>query len=74
MVTVSSSIAARGKIDFEDLPAGRRYQWFASYARSKLANLMFALELDHRAKDGKAASPAAPAPPGRRFTRRPRPA
>ena len=54
MVTVSSSIAARGKIGFEDLPADRRYQWFASYARSKLANLMFALELDHRAKDGKA--------------------
>ena len=53
MVTVSSSIAAQGKIDFEDLPAGRSYQWFASYARSKLANLMFALELDHRAKDGK---------------------
>jgi hypothetical protein len=54
VVTVSSSIAARGKIDFEDLPADRRYQWFASYARSKLANLMFALELDHRAKAGKA--------------------
>ena len=54
MVTVSSGIAARGKIDFEDLPADHSYQWFASYARSKLANLMFAPELHHRAKDGKA--------------------
>jgi hypothetical protein len=54
VVTVSSGIAARGKIDFEDLPADHSYQWFASYARSKLANLMFAPELDHRAKDGKA--------------------
>lgn len=54
VVSVGRSIAARGKIDFEDLPANRRYQCFASYARSKLANLMFALELGHRAKDGKA--------------------
>jgi hypothetical protein len=54
VVTVSSGIAARGKIDFEDLPAGRSYRWSASYTRSKLANLMFAPELDHRAKDGKA--------------------
>ena len=63
-----SSIAARGKIDFEDLPADRRYQWFASHARSKLANLLFALELDHRAKDGKAAWPATPAPPPAHFS------
>jgi NAD(P)-dependent dehydrogenase (short-subunit alcohol dehydrogenase family) len=53
VVTVSSSIAARGKIDFEDLQGERGYRWFPVYARSKLANLMFALELDHRATQGK---------------------
>jgi NAD(P)-dependent dehydrogenase (short-subunit alcohol dehydrogenase family) len=49
VITVSSSVASRGKIDFSDLQ-GERYRWFAAYAQSKLANLMFALELDRRAK------------------------
>jgi NAD(P)-dependent dehydrogenase (short-subunit alcohol dehydrogenase family) len=53
VVTVSSTIAAQGKIDFEDLQGERKYRWFPVYARSKLANLMFAPELDHPAREGK---------------------
>ena len=50
VVTVTSSVAAQGRIDFTDLNCERRYRFIAAYSRSKLANLMFALELDRRAK------------------------
>jgi NAD(P)-dependent dehydrogenase (short-subunit alcohol dehydrogenase family) len=50
VITVSSSVASRGKIDFADLQSEQRYRWLAAYAQSKLANLMFALELDLRAR------------------------
>ena len=50
VVTVTSSVAARGRIDFTDLGSERRYRFIAAYSRSKLANLMFAVELDRRAK------------------------
>lgn len=50
VVTVSSSVAAQGHIDPDDLQGERRYRWITAYSRSKLANLMFALELDRRAK------------------------
>jgi len=36
--------------DFTDLNSERRYRFIAAYSRSKLANLMFAVELDRRAK------------------------
>ena len=50
VVTVTSSVAAQGRIDFTDLNGERRYRFIAAYSQSKLANLMFAVELDRRAK------------------------
>jgi len=51
VVTLTSSVAAQGRIDFADLNSERQYRFVAAYARSKLANLMFAIELDRRAKE-----------------------
>ena len=48
VVTVSSDMHARGTIDFEDLDSARRYGRVSAYARSKLANLLFTLELQRR--------------------------
>ena len=48
-VVVTSSIAHRGaKIFFDDLAAERSYRAKDRYGQSKLANLMFAFELDRR--------------------------
>ncbi|WP_035805149.1 SDR family oxidoreductase [Kitasatospora mediocidica] len=48
VVTVSSLAAHPGRIDFGNLNAERRYSAWDAYSRSKLADLMFALELDRR--------------------------
>jgi NAD(P)-dependent dehydrogenase (short-subunit alcohol dehydrogenase family) len=48
VVTVSSLAAAQGKIDFADLQAETRYSALAAYSRSKLADLIFAFELQRR--------------------------
>lgn len=48
VVTVSSIAALRGSIDFDDLQSSRAYDPYAAYAQSKLACLMFALELQRR--------------------------
>ncbi len=48
VVTVSSVAARSGAIDFSDLQATRAYHPMPVYARSKLANLMFAFELQRR--------------------------
>src|SRR5207249_2913061 len=50
VVTVSSGAAQMGRIDFADLHGERRYQPWMAYAQSKLANLLFAFELDRRAR------------------------
>ena len=48
-IVVVSSIAHRlGKINFDDLMFEKRYSASLAYGQSKLANLMFALELDRR--------------------------
>jgi NAD(P)-dependent dehydrogenase (short-subunit alcohol dehydrogenase family) len=48
-VVVTSSIAHRqGKIAFDNLDAARGYNRMAFYAQSKLANLIYAIELDRR--------------------------
>jgi NAD(P)-dependent dehydrogenase (short-subunit alcohol dehydrogenase family) len=39
-----------GKIKLDDLQSERRYQNWLAYGQSKLANLMFAFELDRRAR------------------------
>jgi NAD(P)-dependent dehydrogenase (short-subunit alcohol dehydrogenase family) len=50
-VTTQSSIAARtGKIDFDDLQSERRYSAMRAYNQSKLATMLFALELDRRSR------------------------
>ena len=48
VVTITSDLHKRGRIHFEDLSGKRRYGRIAFYAQSKLANVLFALELDRR--------------------------
>ena len=65
----SPSAAARiasGKIDFDDLQGERRYSRWRAYGQSKLANLLFAFELDRRLRAAGSrarASPPTPATP-----------
>jgi NAD(P)-dependent dehydrogenase (short-subunit alcohol dehydrogenase family) len=49
VVTVSSNLHRRGRIDFDDLQGERGYDKWAAYGQSKLANLLFAYELQRRA-------------------------
>ena len=66
-VVVVASIAhnLRAKIDFEDLQWERRsYDRVASYGQSKLANLMFAYDLQRRLAAAKAKTIAVAAHPG----------
>jgi NAD(P)-dependent dehydrogenase (short-subunit alcohol dehydrogenase family) len=51
VVTIASIAHRRGKIDFDDLQTERPYDGRKAYGESKLANLMFALELDRRARN-----------------------
>jgi NAD(P)-dependent dehydrogenase (short-subunit alcohol dehydrogenase family) len=48
VVTVSSGAHRMGRIDFDDLNWEKRYSRWRAYGQSKLANLMFALELSRR--------------------------
>ena len=48
VVTVSSNAHKMGRINFDDLQSQRRYSRWGAYAQSKLADLLFALELDRR--------------------------
>jgi NAD(P)-dependent dehydrogenase (short-subunit alcohol dehydrogenase family) len=48
VVTLSSSAARIGRINFDDPQSERRYRAIPAYGQSKLANLIFALELDRR--------------------------
>ncbi len=50
VVSVSSIVHARGRIDFEDLQSARSYRPLRVYSQAKLACLMFALELHRRAQ------------------------
>jgi NAD(P)-dependent dehydrogenase (short-subunit alcohol dehydrogenase family) len=56
IVTVSSTLHRRGKIDFEDLQSTSSYSPRRAYSQSKFANVLFGLELDRRLRA--AASPA----------------
>ena len=50
VVTVTSQVHRSGEINFDDLEGEPRYNRWAAYAQSKLANLMFAFELDRRSR------------------------
>ena len=64
VVTVSSQGAALARIDFANLQGERRYRWLAAYCQSKLANLLFAFELDRRARAANADLVSVVAHPG----------
>ena len=49
VVTVSSNAHKMGRINFDNLNGDRRYFRWTAYGQSKLANLLFALELSRRA-------------------------
>jgi NAD(P)-dependent dehydrogenase (short-subunit alcohol dehydrogenase family) len=48
IVTVASIAHKRGRLNFDDLQSTQHYSPMKSYQQSKLADLMFALELDRR--------------------------
>jgi len=48
VVTVSSAAHRRGRIDFDNLDGRRSYSKWGAYSQSKLANLLFAVELARR--------------------------
>ena len=51
VVTVTSGVQYFGKIQWDDLQGELKYDRWASYAQSKLANVMFGLELNFRLKE-----------------------
>ena len=53
IVTVASIAHKTGKLHFDDLQATRSYSPMASYQQSKLADLMFAFELERRLRVSK---------------------
>ena len=48
VVTLASNVHKRGSIHLDDLMGERRYSPWGAYAQSKLANLLFTLELERR--------------------------
>jgi NAD(P)-dependent dehydrogenase (short-subunit alcohol dehydrogenase family) len=48
VVSVSSVAHRRGRMAFDDLQSARAYRPWTAYSQSKLANLLFALELQRR--------------------------
>lgn len=48
IVTISSLAAHKGQIDFENLDGAKGYHPIDFYGQSKLANMLFAKELQHR--------------------------
>ena len=64
VVTVSSNAHKLGRIDFDDLQSKRRYNRWIAYNQSKLADLMFALELDRRLREARSTVASVAAHPG----------
>jgi NAD(P)-dependent dehydrogenase (short-subunit alcohol dehydrogenase family) len=64
VVTLSSGAHRIGKITFDNLQRERRYNRWTAYGQSKLANLMFALELDRRLRASGSAVKSLAAHPG----------
>ncbi|KRQ30338.1 SDR family oxidoreductase [Mycobacteroides chelonae] len=51
VMTMSSATNHNGKLDFDDLQGEHRYNTNRAYGTSKLANLMFARELERRSRE-----------------------
>ncbi len=64
VVTLSSDTHRIGKIAFDNLSGERRYFRWRAYGQSKLANLLFALELDRRLRAAGSALKSMAAHPG----------
>ena len=64
VVTLSSNAHKMGRIDFEDLQSERGYKRWGAYGQSKLADLMFALELDRRLRSAGSSIKSIAAHPG----------
>ncbi len=64
VVTVSSLNHRRGRIDFDDLQAQASYDPWKAYGQAKLANLLFAFELDRRLRAAHASVASLGAHPG----------
>jgi NAD(P)-dependent dehydrogenase (short-subunit alcohol dehydrogenase family) len=64
VVTVSSGAHRFGRIAFDNLGGERRYFRWRAYGQSKLANLLFALELDRRLRAAASTVKSVAAHPG----------
>src|SRR6202451_3731420 len=64
VVVLSSPAHRRGSIDFDDLSYDRRFRRATAYARSKLANLLFAQMLETKLEQAHASTIAVAAHPG----------
>jgi NAD(P)-dependent dehydrogenase (short-subunit alcohol dehydrogenase family) len=64
VVTVSSIMHVVGRINFADLQHERSYSKWVAYGQAKLANLLFAFELDRRAQGARVELISAAAHPG----------
>lgn len=64
VVTVSSTMHKMGKMDFDDLHGDRSYWKWGAYSQSKLANLLFAFELNRRLESAGSTSISAACHPG----------
>ncbi|MCB0163859.1 MAG: SDR family oxidoreductase [Anaerolineae bacterium] len=64
VVTISSIMAYIGRMKFDDLMHKRRYHRWLAYGQSKLANLLFALELQRRLAAAKVTTISLAAHPG----------
>ncbi|MDX6595478.1 MAG: hypothetical protein QOI72_860, partial [Solirubrobacterales bacterium] len=64
VVTVSSTAHKMGRVNFDNLQGERRYFRWNAYGQSKLANVLFALELDRRLRAAGSAVKSLVAHPG----------
>ncbi|MEU1308155.1 oxidoreductase [Streptomyces cinnamoneus] len=68
VVTVSAAISRAPLADLSDLQSAGKYRPMAAYAKSKLANVLFALELQHGADAAGAALTSVTVHPGASWT------
>lgn len=64
VVTLTSMVHLAGRMRFDDLQSERRYDKWAAYSQSKLANALFGLELDRRLRAAGAAARSVVCHPG----------